>query len=68
MTSFHIEQADRPGDPLHVSVRASSDGRWDVCCEGLAGPLINVTSREAAVKVAMSLAVNHSPTTVEVAG
>ena len=67
MGSRNLDQAYRSGDPLHIRVRRLVNGRWEVLCDRARAPLISVNSREAAFEVAMSLAVNHSPTTVDVA-
>lgn len=58
-------QASRPDDPLHLSVRGLVDGRWEVLCDRMRDPLVNVTTREAAFEFAMLLAVDHPPSTVD---
>jgi hypothetical protein len=62
-----LDRASASDDPLHVSVRDLHNGRWEVVCDRMQAPLINVESREAAFEFAMLLAVDHPPTTVEMA-
>lgn len=52
---------------LHVSVRGLDNGRWEVVCDRIRGPLANMGSAEAAFEFAMDFAVDHSPSTVEMA-
>jgi hypothetical protein len=63
MTS--LNRATDSGDPLHLSVRGSADGHWEVLCDRMREPLFNVNTREAAFGFAMLLAVDHPPTTVD---
>jgi hypothetical protein len=65
MASF--KRATTSAAPLHVSLRGLNNGRWEVLCNRMREPLINVGSREAAFEFAMLLAVDHPPTTVEMA-
>lgn len=60
-----LNQASRSADPMHLSVRGLNNGRWEVLCDRMRDPLINVTTREAAFEFAMLLAVDHPPTTVD---
>ena len=60
-----LKRANNSDDPLHVSVRDLHNGRWEVLCDRMHEPLINVESREAAFEFAMLFAVDHPPTTVE---
>ena len=62
-----IDQAYGSSDHLHLSVRGLLNGRWEVLCDRMRAPLINVQSREAAFEFAMLLAVYHPPTTVDLA-
>jgi hypothetical protein len=59
--------ARRNEDPLHISLRGLMNGRWEVLCDRMREPLINVTSREAAFEYAVLLAVAHPPTTIDLA-
>ena len=61
------EPAGGSSDSLHISLRGLNDGRWEVLCNRMSAPLINVDSREAAFEFAVLLAVDHPPTTVEMA-
>ena len=61
-------RVNQSGDPLRIRVRGSGDGRWEVLCDRMREPLINVDSREAAFEFAMLLAVDHPPTTVDLCG
>ena len=54
-------------DPRHISLRGLTNGRWEVLCDGMSEPLIRVDSREAAFQYALLFAVDHPPTTVEMA-
>jgi hypothetical protein len=63
-----LDRAINSGDPLRIRVRGSTDGRWEVLCDRMREPLINVKSREAAFEFAMLLAVDHPPTTVDLCG
>ena len=63
-----IEQACGADHALHLRVRGLLNGRWEVLCNRTRQPLLNAKSREAAVRYAMMLAVNHSPTTVDLFG
>ena len=63
-----LDRACRSNDHLHLSVRGLLNGRWEVLCDRARAPLINVQSREAAFEFAMLLAVDHPPTTVDLAG
>lgn len=54
-------------DPLHISLRGLTNGRWEVLCDRMSEPLVSVDSREAAFEFAMLFAVDHPPTTVEMA-
>lgn len=61
-----LNRASHSDDPLHLSVRGLVDGRWEVLCDRMREPLINVNTREAAFEFAMLLAVDHPPSTVDV--
>ena len=63
-----LYRARRSDDHLHLSVRGLLNGRWEVLSDRARAPLINVQSREAAFEFAMLLAVDHPPTTVDLAG
>jgi hypothetical protein len=43
------------------------NGRWEVLCDRMREPLINVNSREAAFEYAVLLAMAHPPTTIDLA-
>lgn len=60
-----LNQASRAADSMHLSVRGLNNGRWEVLCDRMREPLINVNTREAAFEFAMLLAVDHPPTTVD---
>jgi hypothetical protein len=63
-----LEQACGGDKALHLKVRGLLNGRWEVLSDRTRKPLLNVKSQEAAVRFAMLLAVNHSPTTVDLVG
>jgi hypothetical protein len=54
--------------PLHISLRGSRNGLWEVLCDRMREPLIKVHSREAAFEYAVLLAIAHPPTTFDTAG
>jgi hypothetical protein len=60
-----LNRASDVDDLLHLSLRGSVDGRWEVLCDRVREPLINVNTREAAFGFAMLLAVDHPRTTVD---
>jgi hypothetical protein len=60
-----LNRACQSDGPLHLSVRGLVDGRWEVLCDRMREPLLNVTTREAAFEFAMLLAVDHPPSTVD---
>ena len=60
-------RAFRSDNPLHISLRSLMNGRWEVLCDRMREPLINVNSREAAFEYAVLLAVAHPPTTIDLA-
>jgi hypothetical protein len=60
--------AFRPEVPLHISLRGSRNGRWEVLCDRMREPLIKVNSREAAFEYAVLLAIAHPPTTFDTTG
>jgi tRNA pseudouridine-54 N-methylase len=62
-----INRAYRSDDPLHISLRDSMNGRWEVLCDRMREPLISVNSRKAAFEYAVLLAVAHPPTTIDFA-
>ncbi len=62
-----VNRAPRPDNPLHISLRNLMNGRWEVLCDRMREPLINVNSREAAFEYAVLLAVAHPPTTIDLA-
>ena len=62
-----LDLAHRSNEHLHLRVRGLLNGRWEVLCDRTRAPLINVQSREAAFEFAMLLAVDHPPTTVDLA-
>jgi hypothetical protein len=63
-----LDWAFHTGNALHIRVRGAGNGRWEVLCDRMREPLINVNSREAAIEFAMLLAVDHPPTTVDLCG
>jgi hypothetical protein len=62
-----VNRNQRSEDPLHISLRSLINGRWEVLCDRMREPLINVNSREAAFQYAVLLAVAHPPTTIDLA-
>jgi len=62
-----VNRAPRSDNPLHISLRNLMNGRWEVLCDRMREPLINVNSREAAFEYAVLLAVAHPPTTIDLA-
>jgi hypothetical protein len=62
-----INRACRSENPLHISLRGSRNGRWEVLCDRMNEPLISVGSREAAFEYAVLLAMAHPPTTIDLA-
>ena len=61
------ERAHSSDESRHLSLRDLHDGRWEVLCDRMTEPMISVDSREAAFDFAMLFAVDHPPTTVEMA-
>lgn len=62
-----VNRASRHEDPLHISLRGVANGRWEVLCDRMREPVINVNSREAAFEYAVLLAMAHPPTTIDFA-
>ncbi len=62
-----VNRASRQEDPLHISLRGVGNGRWEVLCDRMREPVINVNSREAAFEYAVLLAMAHPPTTIDFA-
>jgi hypothetical protein len=62
-----VNRATRHENPLQISLRGVANGRWEVLCDRMREPVINVNSREAAFEYAVLLAMAHPPTTIDFA-